>query len=179
MEFSKTRTYANLLTAFAGESQARNKYDFYAKAARQEGYEQIGNIFAETANNEKQHAKLWYKLLHDNAIPGVKENLQDGIAGEHYEWEHMYSEFAEIAKQEGYPEIAAMFTNIGKVEKEHEERYAKLLQNLERGIVFERDHIVLWKCLNCGYVHAAEKAPMICPACKHPRSFFEIKEENY
>ncbi len=179
MDFKTSKTYANLMTAFAGESQARNKYTYYASAARKEGYNQISAIFEETAENEKEHAKLWFKLLHDGGIPGTADNLKDAAEGENYEWTEMYREFAEVAEEEGFHEIAAMFSMIGTVEKEHEERYRKLLDNIEKGMVFKRDGVVLWKCRNCGYIHAAAEAPQVCPACKHPQSFFELKAENY
>lgn len=179
MDFKTSKTYANLMTAFAGESQARNKYTYYASAAKKEGYNQIGSIFAETADNEKEHAKLWFKLLHDGKVPGTVENLKDAADGENYEWTEMYKEFADVAKEEGFAEISAMFSMIATVEKEHEERYRKLLDNIEKGIVFKRDGVVLWKCTNCGYIHAAAEAPTVCPACKHPQAYFVIKEENY
>ena len=179
MKLEGSKTQANLMAAFAGESQARNKYTYYASAARKEGYNQISAIFEETAENEKEHAKLWFKLLHDGSIPGTADNLKDAAEGENYEWTEMYREFAEVAKEEGFHEIAAMFSMIGTVEKEHEERYRKLLDNIEKGMVFKRDGVVLWKCRNCGYIHAAAEAPQVCPACKHPQSFFELKAENY
>ena len=164
MDFKTSKTYANLMTAFAGESQARNKYTYYASAARKEGYNQISAIFEETAENEKEHAKLWFKLLHDGSIPGTADNLKDAAEGENYEWTEMYREFAEVAKEEGFHEIAAMFSMIGTVEKEHEERYRKLLDNIEKGMVFKRDGVVLWKCRNCGYIHAAGLPRLQAPA---------------
>lgn len=179
MDFKTSKTYANLMTAFSGESQARNKYTYYASAAKKEGYNQISAIFTETADNEKEHAKLWFKLLHDNAVPSTVDNLKDAAAGENFEWTEMYKEFAATAKEEGFTEIAEMFERVGSVEKEHEERYLKLLENVEKGIVFKRDGVVLWRCRNCGYIHAAAEAPEICPACKHPKSYFEIKPDNY
>lgn len=179
MDFETSKTYANLMTAFSGESQARNKYTYYASQAKKDGYQQIGAIFEETADNEKEHAKLWFKLLHGNKVPDTVDNLKDAVAGEHYEWVEMYKEFAETAKEEGFRDIADMFQRIASVEKEHEERYQKLLDNIEKGIVFKRDGVVLWRCRNCGYIHAATSAPEICPACKHPKAFFELKSENY
>lgn len=179
MEFNESKTYANLMAAFAGESQARNKYTYYASAAKKEGYQQIAAIFEETAGNEKEHAELWFKKLHDGVVPDTISNLKDAAAGENYEWTEMYAEFAKVAKEEGYKDIADMFERVGSVEKEHEERYLKLLQNIETGVVFKRDGVVLWRCRNCGYIHAAAAAPEICPACKHPKSYFEIKSENY
>lgn len=179
MDFKESKTYANLMTAFAGESQARNKYTYYAYAAKQDGYEQIAAIFEETASNEKEHAEQWFKLLHDGAVPGTVDNLKDAAEGENYEWTQMYSEFANVAEAEGYSEIADMFRRVGTVEKEHEQRYLKLLENVEKGMVFQRDGVVLWRCRNCGYIHAAADAPEICPACRHPKAFFELKADNY
>lgn len=179
MEFKESKTYANLMTAFAGESQARNKYTYYASAAKKEGYEQISAIFTETAENEKEHAKLWFKQIHGGEIGGTVENLKDAAAGENYEWTEMYKGFAETAKEEGYTQISDMFSRVASIEKTHEERYLKLLANIEKGIVFKRDGVVLWRCRNCGYIHAATEAPQICPACKHPQAFFELVQENY
>lgn len=179
MEFKGSKTEANLLAAFAGESQARNKYTYYSSQAKKDGYEQIAAIFDETANNEKEHAKLWFKYLHDGKIPDTMENLKDAAAGENYEWTEMYKEFAEVAKEEGFTEIATAFELVGKVEQEHEKRYNTLIKNLEEGIVFSKSGEVVWLCRNCGYLHVGQKAPQQCPACKHPQAFFEIHAENY
>ncbi len=178
-ELKGTKTEANLMAAFAGESQARNKYTYYASAAKKDGYNQIAAIFEETANNEKAHAKMWFKLLHGGSIAGTTDNLKDAAAGERYEWTDMYATFAKEAKDEGFTKIAYLFDAVAKIEKEHEERYNKLLSNIENGIVFERDGVVVWKCANCGHIHVGEKAPEICPVCDHPRAYFEIKAENY
>ena len=179
MEFKGSRTEANLMAAFAGESQARNKYTFYASKAKKEGFEQISGIFTETAGNEKEHAELWFKHLKGGSIPDTLKNLADAAAGENYEWTEMYKSFAEEAHAEGFTEIAAAFEKVGEVEKHHEERYRKLIANLEQGIVFKRDGVVVWKCRNCGYIHTAESAPQTCPACKHPQAYFELNAENY
>lgn len=179
MELKGSRTEANLQAAFAGESQARNKYTYYASQAKKEGYEQIAAIFEETANNEKAHAKMWFKQLHNGAVPDTKANLADAAAGEHYEWTDMYKGFAATAKEEGFTEIAALFEMVGKIESEHDTRYQKLIANLEQGIVFKRDKATIWKCRNCGYIHVGESAPLICPSCKHPQAYFEVKSENY
>lgn len=174
-----TRTEANLMAAFAGESQARNKYTYYASKAKKDGYVQIAKIFEETAANEKEHAKIWFKLLHDGAVPDTLENLKDAAAGENYEWTDMYAEFAKQAKEEGFDEIAALFEAVGKIEKEHEERYRKLIENVEGGLVFSKDEDVIWMCSNCGHIHIGKKAPELCPVCKHPQSYFEVKADNY
>ena len=179
MELKGSKTEANLMAAFAGESQARNKYTYYASKAKKEGYEQIAAIFQETADNEKEHAKIWFKLLHDGEIPSTIENLKDAAAGENYEWTDMYDEFAKVAKEEGFNHIAYLFESVGKIEKEHEERYLKLLENVEEGKVFECGEIKIWKCRNCGHIHIGEKAPEVCPVCVHPKAYFEIKAENY
>ena len=179
MELKGSKTEANLLAAFAGESQARNKYTYYASKAKKEGYEQIAAIFQETADNEKEHAKMWFKLLHEGGIPDTITNLKDAAAGENYEWTDMYAEFAKVAKEEGFARIAYLFEAVGKVEKEHEERYKKLLANIEEGKVFEYGEIKIWKCRNCGHIHVAMKAPEVCPVCDHPKAYFEIKAENY
>lgn len=179
MELKGSRTEANLATAFAGESQARNKYTYYASKAKKDGLEQIAAIFEETANNEKEHAKLWFKLLHDGAVPGTIDNLKDAAAGENYEWTEMYKEFAEVADEEGFPEIADTMRKIAEVEKAHEERYRKLLANLESDIVFRCDEEVVWVCRNCGYMVVAKEAPETCPACSHPRAYFERQATNY
>ena len=179
MELKGTRTEANLMAAFAGESQARNKYTYYASKAKKEGYEQIASIFEETANNEKEHAKMWFKLLHEGSVPDTVTNLKDAAAGENYEWTDMYEEFAKVAKEEGFTKIAYLFEEVGKIEKEHEERYLKLLENVEDGLVFSKDGDRIWKCRNCGHIHIGPKAPEVCPVCEHPKAYFEIKAENY
>jgi rubrerythrin len=178
MNLKGTKTEANLMAAFAGESQARNKYTFYASKARKEGLNQIADFFEETANNEKEHAKIWFKLLHDG-IQSTDENLKDGAAGENYEWTEMYAEFAKTAKEEGFDKIAFLFEKVGEIEREHEQRYLKLLDNLKEGKVFNREEKQAWKCGNCGYIHYGEKAPEVCPVCDHPKAYFEIKAENY
>ena len=178
MELKGSRTEANLMAAFAGESQARNKYTYYASKAKKDGYEQIAAIFEETAANEKEHAKIWFKLLHDG-MPGTMDNLKDAAAGENFEWTDMYARFAAEAKEEGFDHIAYLFEEVGKIEKEHEERYRKLLENIEDGIVFSRDGDRIWKCRNCGHIVIGKQAPDVCPVCAHPRSYFEIKAENY
>ena len=174
-----SKTEANLLTAFAGESQARNKYTYYASKAKKDGYEQIANLFLETANNEKEHAKIWFKLLHDGNIPDTAANLLDAAEGENYEWTEMYAEFAKVAKEEGFDKIAYLFEAVGKIEKEHEERYRKLLANVESGLVFSKDGDVIWQCANCGHIVIGKKAPEVCPVCAHPQSYFQVKAENY
>ena len=179
MELKGSKTEKNLMAAFAGESQARNKYTYYASKAKKDGYEQIAAIFEETALNEKEHAKLWFKLLHGGDVPGTLENLKDAAAGENYEWTDMYAGFAETAKEEGFNDIAYLFEEVGKIEKEHEERYKKLIENVENGLVFSKDGDRIWKCRNCGHIVIGKKAPEICPVCKHPQSYFEIKAENY
>ncbi|OQX78550.1 MAG: rubrerythrin family protein [Bacteroidetes bacterium 4484_276] len=185
-----TKTEQNLLKSFAGESQARMRYDYFAKQAKKEGYEQISAIFAETALNEKEHAKRFFKFLEGGPVeitatyPAGKigttlENLKDSAMGENEEWTELYPEFAKVAGEEGFKEIATAFKMIAKVEKAHEERYKTLYENIEAGKVFERENKIIWKCRNCGYLHEAEKAPEKCPACLHPQSYFEIKEINY
>ncbi len=178
-ELKGSKTEKNLWEAFAGESQARNKYTYFASKAKKDGYEQIAAIFQETADNEKEHAKLWYKLLHGGEIPTTAENLKTAAEGENYEWTDMYDRMAKEAKEEGFNEIAALFEMVAKIEKEHEERYKKLLENVEGDLVFSRDGDVIWKCRNCGHIVIGKKAPEICPVCKHAKSFFEIKAENY
>ena len=173
-----TQTEKNLMAAFAGESQARNKYTYYASKARKEGYNQRASIFEETANNEKEHAKIWFKLLHDG-MPSTTENLKDAADGENYEWTDMYAKFAKEAKEEGFDKIAYLFEAVGKIEKEHEERYRKLLENLENGSVFEKDGEVYWICQNCGHIHKGKTPPKVCPVCAHPQSYFEVRAENY
>ena len=174
-----TKTEANLMAAFAGESQARNKYTYYASKAKKEGYEQIAALFLETANNEKEHAKIWFKLLHDGAIADTATNLQDAANGENYEWTEMYAEFSKTAKEEGFDKIAYLFEAVGKIEKEHEERYKALLANVNDGLVFSRDGEMVWQCANCGHIHVGKAAPEVCPVCDHPKAYFQIKAENY
>lgn len=179
MQFTGSKTQANLLAAFAGESQARNKYEFYASQAKTDGYEQMAALFEETAKNEKAHAKIWFKYLHDNIIPETAKNLLDAAAGENYEWTEMYKEFEQTAREEGFEELAALFRLVAGIEKEHEERFRKLSENLEKGIVFSRTGETVWLCRNCGYLHVSEQAPQVCPVCSHARSFFEIQKKNY
>jgi len=174
-----TKTEKNLQEAFAGESQARNKYTFYASKARKDGYEQIAAIFEETANNEKEHAKLWFKYLEGGDIKDTLSNLNDAAAGENYEWTDMYDRMAKEADEEGFKEIAAKMRMVGAIEKHHEERYRKLVGNIEDGVVFSRDGDRIWKCRNCGHIVIGPKAPKVCPVCAHPQSFFEINAENY
>ena len=177
MELKGSKTEKNLMEAFSGESQARNKYTYYASVAKKEGYEQIAGIFLETTENEKEHAKLHYKYL--NGIGDTLANLNDAAAGENYEWVDMYAKFAKEAEEEGFKEIAATFKMIGEVEKHHEERYRALIKNLEEGKVFKKDGVVVWKCRNCGHIHVGTEAPEICPTCKHPKAYFELQAENY
>ena len=179
MDLKGTKTEANLKAAFAGESQARNKYTFFASKAKKEGYEQIASIFEETANNEKEHAKMWFKLLNGGDIKSTTDNLEDAASGENYEWTDMYERFAKEAKEEGFDHIAYLFEAVGKIEKEHEERYRKLLENIDTNEVFKKTGIRIWKCRNCGHIHVGEEAPKVCPVCAHPQSYFEIKAENY
>ena len=179
MELKGSKTEQNLMTAFAGESQARNKYTFFASQAKKDGYEQIAAIFQETADNEKEHAKLWFKLLNGGAIGSTEENLKAAAAGENYEWTDMYAEFAKTAKEEGFARIAYLFEEVGKIEKEHEERYLKLLENVKEGKVFEAGEVKIWKCRNCGHICVGKEAPEVCPVCAHPKAYFEIKAENY
>ncbi|MBR3323485.1 rubrerythrin family protein [Candidatus Saccharibacteria bacterium] len=178
MDFKKSKTYENLKTAFAGESQARVKYQFYASRAKKDGYEQIAEIFNETSDNEKEHAKMWYKLLYDG-VGDTKENLKLGIEGEDYEYTQMYKEFAKVAREEGFDEIAEKFEQVGDIEKSHEERYAKLLKNVDDDVVFKSDKVTVWKCRNCGYLFTGDEAPEVCPVCDHPQAFFEINAVNY
>lgn len=177
-ELKGTKTEANLKAAFAGESEARNKYTYYASKAKKEGYEQIAALFLETANNEKEHAKIWFKLLHDG-IGDTAENLKDAAAGENYEWTDMYAKFAKEAKEEGFDHIAYLFEAVGKIEKAHEARYLALLKNVEEGLVFSRDGDMVWQCANCGHIVVGKKAPEVCPVCSHPKAYFQIKAENY
>ena len=179
MELKGSKTEKNLMEAFAGESQARNKYTYFASQAKKDGYEQIAAIFQETADNEKEHAKLWFKLLNGGAIGSTEENLKSAAAGENYEWTDMYAEFAKTAKEEGFARIAYLFEEVGKIEKEHEERYLKLLENVKEGKVFEAGEVKIWKCRNCGHIVVGTSAPEVCPVCNHPKAFFEIKAENY
>ena len=178
-ELKGTRTEANLQTAFAGESQARNKYTYYASKAKKDGYVQIGKLFEETANNEKEHAKIWFKLLHGGIIPDTPENLLDAAEGENYEWTDMYAGFAVVAREEGFDEIADLFEKVAAIEKMHEERYRKLLANVEGGLVFSRDEDMMWECSNCGHIVIGKKAPEVCPVCKHAKSYFMIHPTNY
>ena len=177
MELKGSKTEKNLQAAFAGESQARNKYTYFASKAKKEGYNQISNIFLETANNEKEHAKIWFKLL--NGIGNTEENLIAAAAGEKYQWTEMYRVFAEEAKEEGFDNIAALFEMVAKIEKEHHERYEALLKNIREGKVFKKDNVVIWQCANCGHIHVALEAPAVCPVCSHPQSYFQIEAKNY
>ncbi len=177
-ELKGTKTEKNLMTAFAGESQARNKYTYYASQAKKEGYEQIAELFTATANNEKEHAKIWFKLLHDG-IADTAANLKDAAAGENYEWTDMYANFAKEAREEGFDRIAFLFEGVAKIEKEHEERYLALLNNVETSTVFAKDEEVCWICLNCGHVYYGKNAPEKCPICDHPKAYFELREKNY
>ena len=179
MELKGSRTEQNLRDAFAGESQARNKYTYFASKAKKDGYVQVANLFEETANNEKEHAKIWYKLLCGGEIPATAANLLDAAAGENYEWTTMYADFAAIAREEGFADIAALFEAVGKIEKAHEERYRKLLENIEGGLVFSRDGDAIWECGNCGHIHIGPQAPGKCPVCAHPQSYFQLRAENY
>ena len=179
MELKGSKTEQNLMTAFAGESQARNKYTFFASKAKKEGYEQIAAIFEETAGNEKEHAKMWFKLLEGGSIKSTIENLEAAAAGENYEWTDMYESFAKTAKEEGFDRLAYLFEAVGAIEKEHEERYRKLLNNVNNELVFSKDGDRIWQCRNCGHIVVGKKAPNVCPVCNHPQSYFEIKKENY
>ena len=182
MDFEKlkgTKTEENLKKAFAGESQARNKYTYYASKAKKDGYEQIAAIFEETAGNEKEHAKMWFKYLHNGEVPSTIDNLKDAADGENYEWTDMYAEFAKTAEEEGFKELALKFKQVGEIEKHHEERYRKLLKNIEDEVVFSKDGERIWVCRNCGHIVVGKKAPNVCPVCSHPQSYFELKAENY
>ena len=179
MELKGSRTEKNLQAAFAGESQARNKYTYYASKAKKEGFEQIAAIFLETADNEKEHAELWFKYLHGGAVPTTAENLLDAAEGENFEWTDMYKEMAEVAREEGFTEIALKFELVGKIEKEHEERYRALLEKVKSDSVFVAEDVVIWKCRNCGHIHVGKCAPEMCPTCKHPKSYFERQVKNY
>ena len=179
MNLKGTKTEKNLMDAFSGESQARNKYTYYASKARKEGYIQIANIFEETANNEKEHAKIWFKLLHGGDIGTTSDNLVDAAKGEHYEWEEMYANMAKEAEEEGFTDIARLFRAVAAIEKRHEERYLTLLQNIEQHTVFKREEKVFWICTNCGHVYEGTEAPAKCPVCSHPQAYFEIHKVNY
>ena len=179
MDLKGSKTEANLQTAFAGESMARNKYTYFASKAKKDGYVQISKIFEETAANEKEHAKLWYKLLNGGAVGSTIENLKEAAEGENYEWTDMYDQFAKEAREEGFDDIAALFEGVAAIEKEHEERYRKLLANIEGDLVFSRDGDVVWQCSNCGHICVGQKAPEECPVCAHPQAHFEIKATNY
>ena len=177
--YAGTQTEKNLQAAFAGESQARNKYTYFASKARKDGYVQIANIFEETAENEKEHAKIWFKLLNDGAVPDTISNLTAAAAGENYEWTDMYAAFAKDAREEGFEDIAKLFEGVAAIEKEHEARYLALLKNVQEGLVFSRDQDMIWQCANCGHVVVGKKAPEVCPVCNHPQSYFQIKAQNY
>ena len=179
MELKGSKTEQNLMTAFAGESQAHVKYGYYASQAKKDGYNQIGAIFSETAGNEKEHAKLWFKALGGGSVPKTMENLRDAAAGENYEWTEMYAEFAKTAKEEGFDRLAMQFEEVGKIEKEHEERYRALIANIENDRVFKREEKKVWICTNCGKIVVAEQAPEKCPVCDHPQGYFELKVINY
>ena len=177
-ELKGSKTEQNLMTAFAGESQAHTKYLYYASKAKKYGYVQIGALFEETAKNEKEHAKIWFKLLH-GGMPATTENLKDAAAGENYEWTDMYAGFAKTAREEGFDDIATLFDGVAAIEKEHEERYKKLLQNIEGDLVFSKDGDAVWQCANCGHIVVGKKAPEVCPVCAHPQAYFQVRAENY
>ena len=177
MELKGSRTEQNLIAAFAGESEARNKYTYYAAKAREDGYEQIADLFQETADNEKAHAKLWFEQLH--GIHTTEENLKDAAAGEHFEWSEMYATFAKEAKEEGFTKIASLFELVAGIEKEHEERYLALLKNVDTEQVFKKTGVVIWQCSNCGHIHVGESAPLVCPVCTHPQAYFQLQAKNY
>ncbi|MCR4963110.1 MAG: rubrerythrin family protein [Firmicutes bacterium] len=179
MELKGSKTEANLQAAFAGESMARNKYTYYASRAKKDGYEQIAAIFTETANNEKEHAKLWFKALHDGGVPDTVTNLLDAAAGENYEWTEMYADFAKTAKEEGFDQLADQFAAVGQIEKEHEARYRKLAANIKENAVFVKAESQLWQCANCGHIVEGKAAPEVCPVCNHPQSYFAILAQNY
>lgn len=178
MNLKGTKSEANLMAAFAGESQARNKYTYYASKAKKDGYEQIAALFLETAENEKEHAKIWFKLLH-NGIPDTAANLKDAAEGENYEWTDMYQKFAEDAREEGFEQLAVLFEGVAEIERHHEERYRKLLENIENGLVFSKDGDTIWKCSNCGHIIIGKNAPAICPICAHPQAYFQVEAKNY
>ena len=179
MELKGTKTEKNLMAAFAGESQAHTKYLYYASKAKKDGYVQMANLFEETALNEKEHAKIWFKLLHEGDVPDTMTNLKDAANGENYEWTDMYATFAKEAQEEGFTRIAKLFEMVAKIEKEHEERYRKLLKNIEDGVVFSKENDAVWQCANCGHIVIGKKAPQICPVCEHPQSYFQVRAENY
>ena len=176
-KYAGTKTEQNLKDAFAGESQARNKYTYYASAAKKAGYEQLAALYLETADQEKEHAKMWFKEFHGIGTP--QENLADAADGENFEWTDMYAKMAQEAREEGFTDIAALFEGVAKIEKEHEERYRKLLANVEGGLVFSRDGDMIWQCSNCGHIHVGPKAPEVCPVCAHPQAYFQVKADNY
>ncbi|WP_026766619.1 rubrerythrin [Selenomonas ruminantium] len=178
-KYAGTQTEKNLEAAFAGESQARNKYTYYASRAKKDGFEQIAALFLKTADNEKEHAKMWFKELHDGAVPDTATNLKDAAEGENYEWTDMYAGFAKTAEEEGFKELAAKFRLVAEIEKHHEERYRALLKNVETQEVFQKSEVKVWECRNCGHIVVGTKAPQICPACAHPQSYFEVHAENY
>ena len=179
MELKGSKTEQNLRTAFAGESQAHTKYLYYASRAKKDGYVQIGRIFEETAGNEKEHAKIWFKLLHDGGVPPTEVNLLDAAEGENYEWTDMYDGFAKVAREEGFEDIAVLFEKVGAIEKTHEERYRKLLGKVKDAVVFSREQDAIWECSNCGHIVIGKKAPDVCPVCNHPQSYFQVKADNY
>ena len=179
MELKGSKTEKNLQAAFAGESQARNKYSYYASKAKKDGFVQIGNLFEETANNEKEHAKIWFKLLHGGKVADTITNLKDAAAGENYEWTDMYANFAKEAHEEGFKDIATLFEGVAKIEKEHVERFLKLLSNIEGGLVFSKDKDMIWQCSNCGHLVIGKNAPDICPVCEHPQAYFQVRPDNY
>mgnify|MGYP003418308897 FL=1 len=179
MELKGSKTEKNLMAAFAGESQAHTKYLYYASKAKKDGYVQMANLFEETALNEKEHAKIWFKLLHEGDVPDTMTNLKDAAEGENYEWTDMYATFAKEAQEEGFTRIAKLFEMVAKIEKEHEERYRKLLKNIEDGVVFSKENDAVWQCANCGHIVIGKKAPQICPVCEHPQSYFQVRAENY
>ncbi len=179
MELKGSKTEKNLMEAFSGESQARNKYTYYASQAKKDGYVQVSKIFEETANNEKEHAKIWFKLLHGGKLPSTLNNLEDAANGENYEWTQMYAQFAKEAREEGFNEIAFLFDKVAQIEKDHEERYRKLLNNIKGGTVFQKDEEIVWECANCGYSYKGNSAVETCPVCAHPKSFFFEKAKNY
>ena len=179
MDLKGSQTEINLQTAFAGESQAHTKYEYYASQAKKDGYEQIAALFLETSHNEKEHAKIWFKYLHGGEMPETLPNLEDAAAGENYEWTDMYAKMAADAREEGFNDIAFLFESVGKIEKAHEERYRKLLSNVEDGIVFSRDGDMIWECSNCGHIVIGPKAPEMCPVCKHPKAYFQLRAQNY
>lgn len=178
-ELKGSKTEENLRVAFAGEAQAYTKYSYYAKQAKKDGYEQIGSIFQETADNEKAHAKIWFKLLHGGEMPHTPENLVDAAAGEHFEWTDMYEDFAKVAREEGFTKIAVLFEKVGAIERHHEERYRKLLANIEEGIVFTREGDTIWQCRECGNIHIGKRAPERCPVCDHPQAYFQLQQDNF